>query len=65
MNTLGVVLGVAAASADARVVFAAGMVAGIAESVSMAAVGYTSSRRRSRAETSSAANAPANIGMLS
>ncbi len=43
VNTLGVVLGVAAASADARVVFAAGMAAGIAESLSMAAVGYTSS----------------------
>ena len=46
VNTLGVVLGVAAASADARVVFAAGMAAGIAESVSMAAVGYTSSVAR-------------------
>ena len=38
VNTLGIVLGVAAASADARVVFAAGMAAGIAESLSMAAV---------------------------
>lgn len=46
VNTLGVVLGVAAASADARIVFAAGMAAGIAESVSMAAVGYTSSVAR-------------------
>jgi VIT1/CCC1 family predicted Fe2+/Mn2+ transporter len=46
VNTLGVVLGVAAASADARVVFAAGMAAGIAESLSMAAVGYTSSVAR-------------------
>jgi VIT1/CCC1 family predicted Fe2+/Mn2+ transporter len=46
VNTLGVVLGVAAASADARVVFAAGMAAGIAESLSMAAVGYTSSAAR-------------------
>lgn len=43
VNTLGVVLGVAAASADARIVFAAGMAAGIAESLSMAAVGYTAS----------------------
>ncbi len=43
VNTLGVVLGVAAASADARVVFAAGMAAGLAESLSMMAVGYTSS----------------------
>jgi vacuolar iron transporter family protein len=46
VNTLGVVLGVAAASSDARVVFAAGMAAGIAESLSMAAVGYTSSVAR-------------------
>src|SRR6476646_8219035 len=46
VNTLGVVLGVAAASADARVVLAAGMAAGIAESLSMAAVGYTSSVAR-------------------
>ena len=46
VNTLGVVLGVAAASADARVVFAAGVAAGIAESLSMAAVGYTSSVAR-------------------
>jgi len=46
VNTLGVVLGVAAASADARVVFAAGMAAGLAESFSMAAVGYTSSAAR-------------------
>jgi VIT1/CCC1 family predicted Fe2+/Mn2+ transporter len=46
VNTLGVVLGVAAASADARVVFASGMAAGLAESFSMAAVGYTSSLAR-------------------
>ena len=46
VNTLGVVLGVAAASADARIVFAAGMAAGLAESLSMAAVGYTSSVAR-------------------
>ena len=46
VNTLGLVLGVAAASADARVVFAAGMAAGIAESLSMGAVGYTSSVAR-------------------
>ncbi len=46
VNTLGVVLGVAAASADARIVFAAGIAAGIAESLSMAAVGYTSSVAR-------------------
>lgn len=46
VNTLGVVLGVAAASADAHVVFAAGIAAGIAESISMAAVGYTTSVAR-------------------
>jgi len=46
VNTLGVVLGVAAASADARIVFAASMAAGIAEALSMAAVGYTSSVAR-------------------
>lgn len=46
VNTLGVVLGVAAASSDARIVLASGMAAGIAESISMAAVGYTSSVAR-------------------
>ncbi len=46
VNTLGVVLGVAAASADAHVVFASGIAAGIAESLSMAAVGYTTSVAR-------------------
>lgn len=46
VNTLGVVLGVAAASASARIVFATGMAAGIAEALSMAAVGYTSSVAR-------------------
>jgi VIT1/CCC1 family predicted Fe2+/Mn2+ transporter len=46
VNTLGVVLGVAAASGEPRVVFAAGIAAGIAESLSMAAVGYTSSVAR-------------------
>lgn len=46
VNTLGVVLGVAAASSDPRVVLASGMAAGIAESLSMAAVGYTSSVAR-------------------
>jgi predicted membrane protein (TIGR00267 family) len=42
VNVLGVVLGVAAASADTRIVLAAGMAATFAESVSMAAVAYTS-----------------------
>lgn len=46
VNTLGVVLGVAAASSDPRVVLASGMAAGIAESLSMAAVGYTTSVAR-------------------
>ncbi len=42
VNVLGVVLGVAAATADTRIVLAAGMAATFAESVSMAAVAYTS-----------------------
>jgi predicted membrane protein (TIGR00267 family) len=46
VNTLGVVLGVAAASDDVRVTFAAGLAAGIAESISMAAVAFTSSSAR-------------------
>jgi VIT1/CCC1 family predicted Fe2+/Mn2+ transporter len=43
VNTLGVVLGVAAASDSARITFAAGLAAAIAEAVSMGAVAYTSS----------------------
>lgn len=46
VNTLGVVLGVAAASGSARIVVAAGMAAAVAESVSMGAVGYSSSVAR-------------------
>ena len=42
VNVLGVILGVAAASNDARIVLAAGMAATFAESVSMGAVAYTS-----------------------
>lgn len=42
VNVLGVILGVAAASSDARLVIAAGLAATFAESVSMAAVAYTS-----------------------
>src|SRR5262245_20892399 len=42
VNVLGVLLGVAAASHDARLVLVAGLAAAIAESVSMAAVAYTS-----------------------
>jgi VIT1/CCC1 family predicted Fe2+/Mn2+ transporter len=44
VNVLGVVLGVAAATHDAKVVLAAGAAAAIAESASMAAVAFTSSR---------------------
>ena len=46
VNVLGVLLGVAAATKSTRVVLAAGLAAAIAESVSMAAVAYTSSRAR-------------------
>ncbi len=44
VNVLGMVLGVAAATGDARVVLVAGLAAGFAGSVSMAAVAYTSTR---------------------
>jgi VIT1/CCC1 family predicted Fe2+/Mn2+ transporter len=46
VNTLGVVLGVAAASAEPRVVLASGVAAGLAEALSMAAVGYSSNAAR-------------------
>ena len=42
VNVLGIILGVAAATGDARVVIVAGLAATFAESVSMAAVAYTS-----------------------
>jgi VIT1/CCC1 family predicted Fe2+/Mn2+ transporter len=42
VNVLGVILGVAAATNDGRIVLAAGMAAAFAESVSMGAVAYTS-----------------------
>lgn len=42
VNTLGVILGVAAASRDARLVIAAGLAATFAESISMGAVALTS-----------------------
>ena len=42
VNVLGVILGVAAASQDTRIVLAAGLAATFAESISMAAVAYTS-----------------------
>ena len=44
VNVLGVILGVAAATADPRIVMAAGMAATFAESVSMGAVAYTSTQ---------------------
>jgi predicted membrane protein (TIGR00267 family) len=42
VNVLGVVLGLAAATLDTRIILAGGMAATFAESVSMAAVAYTS-----------------------
>lgn len=42
VNVLGVLLGVGAASGSSRVVLAAGLAAALSESVSMAAVAYTS-----------------------
>jgi VIT1/CCC1 family predicted Fe2+/Mn2+ transporter len=42
VNVLGVILGVAAATGDARIVIAAGLAATFAESISMGAVAYTS-----------------------
>ena len=42
VNTLGVVLGVAAVSQNTRIVLASGMAAALAESISMFAVAYTS-----------------------
>jgi VIT1/CCC1 family predicted Fe2+/Mn2+ transporter len=44
VNVLGVILGVAAATSDVRVVIVAGLAATFAESISMGAVAYTSSR---------------------
>jgi len=42
VNVVGVLLGVAAATSSTRIVLAAGLAAALAESVSMAAVAYTS-----------------------
>lgn len=42
VNVLGVILGVAAATADSQIVIVAGLAATFAESISMAAVAYTS-----------------------
>jgi VIT1/CCC1 family predicted Fe2+/Mn2+ transporter len=44
VNVLGVILGVAAATSDTRIVLAAGLAATFAESVSMGAVAFTSKR---------------------
>ncbi len=44
VNVLGVILGVVAATEEVRIVLAAGVAAALAESVSMAAVAYTSRR---------------------
>ena len=44
VNVLGIILGVAVASADIRIILAAGLAATFAESVSMAAVAFTSKR---------------------
>lgn len=46
VNVLGVILGVAAASGDPRIIIAAGLAATFAESVSMGAVAFTSMRAR-------------------
>ncbi|MBI4039288.1 VIT1/CCC1 transporter family protein [Candidatus Daviesbacteria bacterium] len=42
VNVLGLVLGVAAATADSRIILAAGFAAAFAESIAMAGVAYTS-----------------------
>src|SRR5512147_261755 len=42
VNVLGVILGVAAATSDSRIVMVAGLAATFAESVSMGAVAFTS-----------------------
>ncbi len=44
VNVLGVILGIAAATNDSRIVIIAGLAATVAESISMAAVAYTSSK---------------------
>ena len=45
VNVLGVILGVAAATQDSRIILAAGMAATFAESVAMGAVAFTSKCR--------------------
>ena len=46
VNVLGVILGVAVASKDLRIIIAAGLAATFAESISMGAVAYTSTQAR-------------------
>ena len=41
VNVLGIILGIAAATSDSRIVLVAGLAATFAESISMAAVAYT------------------------
>ncbi len=42
VNTLGVILGIATASSDIRIILAGGLAAALAQSISMGAVAYTS-----------------------
>lgn len=44
VNVLGVILAIAAATSDIKIVIIAGLAAAFAESISMAAVGYTSAK---------------------
>src|SRR3990172_765589 len=44
VNVLGIILGIAVASQDLRIILAGGLAATFAESISMAAVAYTSTR---------------------
>ncbi len=44
VNVLGIILGIAAATNDSRIIIIAGFAATMAESISMAAVAYTSSK---------------------
>jgi len=46
VNVLGIILGVTASGADMRIIIAAGLAATFAESISMGAVGYTSTLAR-------------------
>ena len=63
VNTLGVVLGVAAASQSARITLAAGLAAGFAEALSMAAVAYTTSVARGELFHSEAARERRHIAL--